>query len=82
MKRSCIKPVKLVKPAEVIKISMWHRTSADSRIALEIAEAFDKEYIGFLKESSRFYRMCLFTAIWNGGRIQGIREERQRRKSS
>lgn len=38
MKRSCIKPVKLVEPAEVIKISMWHRTSADSRIALEVAE--------------------------------------------
>lgn len=66
--------ISLVTPAEAVKLT-GYRTIKDSKIAVEVAEEYGRT--GDLKESFA----GLLGAVWNAGRIQGIREERARRSS-
>lgn len=62
----------LVTPAEAVKLT-GHRTLKDTRIAVAVAEEYRRT--GDIKGSIA----GLLGAVWNAGRIQGIREERAKR---
>ena len=62
----------LVTPEEEIKLAGF-RGIKDIYIANEIAEAY--KILGDVKELT-----WLFGAIWNAGRMQGVREERKKNK--
>lgn len=62
----------LVTPAEAVKLTV-HRTLKDTRIAVAVAEEYRRT--GDIKGSIA----GLLGAVWNAGRIQGIREERAKR---
>lgn len=65
----------LVTPAEAVKLT-GHRTLKDTRIAVAVAEEYRRT--GDIKGSIA----GLLGAVWNAGRIQGIREERAKKSSS
>ena len=65
----------LITPQEAI-ILVERRPVEDVYICTEIEREFDKRN-GQLESALR--HALLMTAIWNGGRIQGIREERRRK---
>lgn len=64
----------LVTPAEAVELAMF-RTYKDVRIASEVAT----EHNRLLDVDSTAWVMG---AIWNAGRIQGIREERAKRRDA
>lgn len=70
----------LVSPEEAVKISAYHRGINDLSVAMSIAEAYNKMSL-FSKSEPLFYTGGMLAAVWNGGRIQWIREERAKRKS-
>lgn len=63
----------LVNPKEAVRLAEY-RTIKDIYIATDIAMEYKKS--GIVPELT-----WLFGTIWNAGRIQGIREERSKRKS-
>ena len=64
----------LVTPAEAVKLAMF-RTYKDVCIASEVAT----EYNRLLDADSTAWLMGV---IWNAGRMQGIREERAKRRGT
>lgn len=64
----------LVTPAEAVKLAMF-RTYKDVRIASEVMT----EYNRLLGADSTVWAMGV---IWNAGRMQGIREERAKRRDT
>lgn len=63
----------LVTPEEAFVLSDY-RTIKDVYIVNEIAEACKRT------DEEKHYRTFLLAVIWNAGRVQGIREERQKKK--
>lgn len=63
----------LISSSEAVKLSEF-RTIEDIYIATDIATEYQKS--GIVQEMT-----WLYGTIWNAGRIQGIREERSKRKS-
>ena len=53
---------------------------------LAMLEGMNEEYLSRfrdkLKTCPEFYTIVFYYAVWNAGRIEGIREERQRRKQA
>lgn len=71
----------LITPAEAIRLSHT-RTISDFDIVKDLTAEFEKDLTADaddVKENQWFYSMCLLSAIWNAGRIQGIREERKKK---
>lgn len=72
----------LVTPEEVLQIGkhckLIHMLTVD-----KIRNAFigDAKKQKLREEQPDFYLMLFATYIWNAGRVQGIREERNRRKA-
>lgn len=66
----------LIKPQEVLDLSHTFTTQS-VHMAKDIADLFEKEegrsYVAI--DDWKFY--CMISAIWEAGRINGIREERQ-----
>lgn len=72
----------LITPAEAIRLSHT-RTIFDFDIVKDLTAEFEKELTAEEVEKNQwFYSMCLLSAIWNAGRIQGIREERKKKNIS
>lgn len=72
--------ISLVTPQEAVKLAK-QRTIGDFDIVREIYNEFvsslsEKQ----IKEENLYYSICLWETIWNAGRVQGIREERKRRR--
>lgn len=64
----------LVTPAEAVKLAM-HRTYKDVCIASEVMTEYNRL---FGADSTAW----LMGVIWNAGRMQGIREERAKRRDT
>lgn len=73
-----LKVTPLVSPAEAVRLAKL-RTIEDIYIALDIAKAVDKSPMVICEPAEWRYLFSIAT-VWNAGRIQGIREERARRK--
>lgn len=72
----------LITPAEAIRLSHT-RTISDFDIVKDLTAEFEKDLTADdVEENQWFYSMCLLSAIWNAGRIQGIREERKKKNIS
>jgi hypothetical protein len=68
----------LIMPEEAHRIASRYRTVLDYYNIVPIIDYCDRVYA---KMPDQFFvRMVKLTTIWNAGRIQGIREERQRRR--
>ena len=71
----------LVTPQEAVKLSNIltldiHHIVND--IAVEFQNAQSAED---MEKDPRFYSLWLMSAVWNAGRVQGIREERRKKKN-
>lgn len=73
--------IMLISPEEAVNLSE-HSFAETRRPAIEIAnhckKAFQRAHID---ADPAFNYVCMVQAIFEAGRIQGIREERNRRKS-
>ena len=67
----------LVTPEEVVRLALSYATARDVWIALDIANEWKKQASG---KDGDFSLYWLYAAIFEAGRIQGIREERNRRR--
>lgn len=67
----------LITVAEALELS-GHIKLSEMYIAMELFDAFEKKH-GSAKYS-RWNLDCSVTFVYNAGRVQGIREERARRK--
>lgn len=69
----------LITPAEAVSLSLQYGTSQEALIVHDIAKEWDKRSETKLKHHiDRYY--WLLATCYSAGRIQGIREERSRRK--
>lgn len=73
--------IPLVTPQEAVKLAGL-RTIGDFDIVREIYNEFvsglsDEE----IKKNKLYYSVSFWATVWNAGRVQGIREERIRRKT-
>lgn len=68
----------LITPAEAVKLSLMFSTCQTAYIADDIKEEFMSQTSGEM--DGRFRLGWLLSTLYEAGRIQGIREERQRRK--
>ena len=69
----------LISPEEAVTLSR-ERTISDIRIAEAIEKIHIAEYSN--DDDVRWVYLTLLSTIWNAGRVQGIREERQKRKGA
>ncbi len=65
---------------EVCRLTMKHGSFQEIEIAVNIAAAFRDLYADRLERDPRYFSAVCISAIFNAGRLQGIREERLRRK--
>lgn len=70
-------PEPIVTPEEAYRLS-WHRTVKEGLLACNIADYFTAKLISEHKHSSK---VLALGAVYNAGRIAGIRHERAMRKS-
>lgn len=72
-------PPQLVSPEEAVKLSLLYACTESGDRAIAIAD----EYMRQTAEENTGYRFktyFLYATLYEAGRVQGIREERQRRK--
>lgn len=73
----------LLKPEEAIILTKY-RTIIEWDLIEDVAAAYTKKKpvppSNASMDERRFYSMCFYQAIFTAGRIQGIREERARRR--
>lgn len=62
----------MITPQEAVKFA-GERTIDDMYIAVKIANEFRDT------QPTRWNNMKILAAVWNAGRVQGIREERRKR---
>ena len=71
----------LITPAEAVSLTREYATSQEILAVIEIEREYRKHPERNAKNPRDLY-MILLTTCYNAGRIQGIREERQRRKTA
>ena len=71
----------MIEVEEIVRLS-----ELTTVISIDLARAIEKAYKRFYdpkaEKDKLWYHYCLLAAIFDGGRIQGIREERARRKKA
>ena len=75
---------RLVTAEEAVAISNKAGTVEECFIAVEIAEEWWRQMPPIMRESHDvlFIRSTLYATLWTAGRLQGIREERAKRKEA
>ena len=70
----------LVSPEEAVRLAehSWPYSYCHAREIAEYSEAAFKKM--FSEADPRFNYLCMIQAVFEAGRIQGIREERSRRR--
>lgn len=68
----------MVDPAAMVEVSKYCTNLRTMYAAMDIAKAWGDQY----SDSDGFNTLCRYTFIFEIGRIQGIREERARRKKT
>lgn len=68
----------MINEAELLEISRAGITYTSAMLANDLANAWGEQY----KDSPFFNLLCKQAFIFEAGRIQGIREERQRRQKN
>lgn len=72
----------LITPEEAIRLSKT-RTISDFFIVQDITAKFENALTAEeVEQDQQYYSMLLLVAIWNAGRVQGIREERKKKNVS
>lgn len=72
----------LITPEEAIRLSKT-RTISDFFIVQDITAKFENGLTAEeVEQDPQYYSMLLLVAIWNAGRVQGIREERKKKNIS
>ncbi len=71
-------PAELISPQEAVDLALKFSTTQSAFIAEDIEREYMKQTEG--EKSPRWRYGWLLATLYNAGRIQGIREERQRRK--
>lgn len=72
----------LITPEEAIRLSKM-RTISDFFIVKDITAKFENGLTAEeIEQDQQYYSMLLLVAIWNAGRVQGIREERKKKNIS
>ncbi len=72
----------LITPAEAIKLGNM-RTISDFSIVQDITAEFQSGLSADeIEANEQYYTWVLLVAIWNAGRVQGIREERKKKNVS
>ncbi len=72
----------LITPEEAIRLSKT-RTISDFFIVQDITAKFENGLTAEeVEQDQQYYSMLLLVAIWNAGRVQGIREERKKKNIS
>ena len=72
-----LKVVSYVTPIEAAKINAEYRPTCDMEIAKDI---YDEAWKHCKSTSETWNFLQVLAAIWNGGRMQGIREERHKKR--
>lgn len=69
-------PPTMINPVETVELCLQYGTIDSGSIAVEIANRYEERtpYTG------RYRLFCLLGTVYEAGRLQGIREERARRK--
>ena len=78
MNKDKLEVISLINPKEAINLS-YYRTIEDFEIIDRIEDAYYKHTI-YDRSDNIWFHKCLLDTIWNAGRIQGIREERMKKK--
>lgn len=73
-------PPQLITPEEAVAISMRAGTTDEIYIAVAIAEEYER--LNFAPNDKWYHIACLYATLYEAGRLQGIREERYRRKKA
>lgn len=71
-------PAELISPQEAVALALKFATTQSAYIAEDIEREYMKQTSA--EQSPRWRYGWLLATLYNAGRIQGIREERQRRK--
>lgn len=75
-----IKIQPLISPQEVIAIARQHTAVSTIDIVEELCSEWNRQTITESWEGNERFRFtCMLATLFNAGRIQGIREERQKR---
>lgn len=69
----------LITPAEAVALSVKYGTAEAGARAIDIANEYQRQTEG--ERDRRFREYWTLAAIYDAGRMQGIREERARRKA-
>lgn len=70
----------IVDPMEAVVAFRKGRTIEDCYIVEAIYKAYTEHHK--ISNYGVFDCLCMYATIWNAGRMQGIREERQKKKTS
>ena len=75
-------PAQMITAEEAVAISLRAGTLTACNRALEIAVEYERQKPPIVDkcEDETFKAACLYATIWEAGRIQGIREERSKKK--
>ena len=72
-------PGELISPIEAAAL-FWRTDCETIRRASDVRNEFTRTNQELLKRDPNWFSSCLAACIWNAGRVQGIREERKRKK--
>lgn len=69
-------PPTLIDPEEIVELCLSYATIDTGNVAAELVEHYNRKspYTG------RYRTFCLLATLYEAGRIQGMREERAKRK--
>lgn len=70
----------LITAEEIVKLSLDFGTSETFAICDKIIQEYERKAPTSRRNDRYFYMHGLFSALYDGGKIQGIREERARAK--
>ena len=71
----------LIEPGEICRLTCKYATVQEAEIAQDICEELYRQQRNIYDTDRRFYELLLLSAIFTAGRLQGIREERHRRRT-
>ena len=71
-------PPQLVTPEEAVELALKFGTAKAAYIAKDIADEYKRRTAG--EKDGIFRQLFMYAAIFEAGRLQGVREERYRRK--
>lgn len=74
-------PAELITPQEITDIMQRAGTVEDIMRAVNVAKAYIDRYQATEIDYSDYHFLCMLSNVYQCGRLQGIREQRTRRRS-